>query len=88
MNTMINTRKAAEEVYEAFWDSYLIGDMKTMASFLADDFKVIGSTEGEIFYNKKETMKYYEATADQIAGKTELRNRNKRKECFDGLIVR
>ena len=67
--------KEVLDVYYAYWDSYLKGDMKTMFSFIDDDFNVIGSTLSEVFINKKEVMKYYKATADQIAGKVEFKNR-------------
>ena len=56
------TKKLEKEVmiaYNAYWDSYLKGDIKTMASFMDDDIKVIGSTETEVFYNKKTAMKFY-----------------------------
>jgi len=79
--------KEVRAVYEAYWDSYFNGDMKTMASFIDDDFKVIGSTDGEVFFNKKETMKFYEDTTDQITGKVELRNRNIEEKLVDGLVL-
>ncbi len=84
------TKKLEAEVlkaYNGYWDSYLNGDMKTMASFLDDDIKVIGSTETEVFYNKKTAMKFYSATAGQIAGTAQLRNRNIKIELIDGLVL-
>ncbi|HEX6892664.1 MAG TPA: nuclear transport factor 2 family protein, partial [Chryseolinea sp.] len=56
------------EVYGAFWESYLRGDVKTMGSFLSDDFTLIGTSDGEVFNNKKSAMKYLKATIDQVAG--------------------
>ena len=46
-----------------------------MSSFMDENIRVIGSGQGEVFKNKKETVKYYKATADQVAGKSEMRNR-------------
>jgi len=74
-------------VYHAYWDSYLKGDMETMASFIADEFQVIGTTESEVFLDKQETLQFYEATADQISGKMEFRNRNIRQKLNNGMIT-
>jgi ketosteroid isomerase-like protein len=55
-------------VYQAYWDSYLAGDLKTMGGFLSDDFMLIGTSDGELFNNKKSALKYLKATIDQVAG--------------------
>ena len=84
------TKKLEVEVlkaYNGYWDSYLKGDMKALASFMDDDIKVIGSTETEVFYNKKTAMKFYSATAGQIAGTAQLRNRDIKIELIDGLVL-
>ncbi|HLG31760.1 MAG TPA: nuclear transport factor 2 family protein, partial [Ignavibacteriaceae bacterium] len=87
MKLTIKQEKEVMQVYNALWDSYLKGDMKAMTSFLDDDFKGIGSTEGEVFFNKKEAMRFYKATAAQIAGKAEFRNRSIKMKPIDGLIL-
>ena len=84
------TKKLEAEVmkaYNAYWNSYLKGDMKTMASFLDDDINVIGSTETEVFYNKKAVLKFYKATAGQVAGTAQFRNRDIKIELIDGLVL-
>ena len=71
-------KKQEEEilkVYHAYWDAYLKGDMRVMSSLMDENCQVIGSGQGEFFNNKKEMVKYYKTTADQIAGKAEMRNR-------------
>ncbi|MBK7380181.1 MAG: nuclear transport factor 2 family protein [Ignavibacteriales bacterium] len=73
-------------VYETWWKSYLNGDVKTYDYYLDDDYRFVGSTEAEAFLNRKDTTKFFEATADQLAGKSELRNSVLRGEYFDGLI--
>ena len=73
--------------YQVYWESYLKGDMETMFSLMDDDFKVIGSSEGEVFYNKKEAMAFYGPAADQIAGISEMRNRQIKKDEIDGLAL-
>ena len=76
----------AEAVYYNYWENYLSGDINTMASFIDDDFKVIGSTDTELFSNKKEVLKFYSDTADQIAGKVMMRNRDVKQTSFGNLI--
>jgi ketosteroid isomerase-like protein len=72
------TKKLENEirkVYDTYWDGYMKGDMGAFSVILDEDVKVIGSTEGEVFFNKQEALNFYLPTADQIAGKAELRNR-------------
>ena len=73
-------------VYNTWWKSYLNGDVKTYDYFLDDDYRFVGSTEAEAFLDRKDTTKFFEATADQLAGKSELRNSILKAEYFDGLI--
>lgn len=61
--------------YHAIWDAVLKGDMKTFASYLGDHVTIYGSAEGEIFNTKKAAAKFYEATADEMTGKVDLRKR-------------
>jgi signal transduction histidine kinase/ketosteroid isomerase-like protein len=63
------------KVYHAYWDAYLNGDMKVLASMLDDNIKVFGSAVSEVFNNKAETVRFYKATADQLTGKAQFRNR-------------
>ncbi|HEU4858914.1 MAG TPA: nuclear transport factor 2 family protein, partial [Chitinophagaceae bacterium] len=63
------------KVYKAYWDAYLNGDMKTFAAMLDDDITVFGTAVSEVFNNKKETLRFYKATADQLVGKAQFRNR-------------
>ena len=72
------TKKLEAEIlklYNKYWDAYFKGNMRIMSSLMNEDIHVIGSASGEVFKNKKETVKYYKATADQVAGKVEARNR-------------
>ena len=74
-------------VYHAYWNGYLNGDVNAFAAFLADDVKVIGSTEGEVFFNKKDALRFYQLTAVQVAGKAELRNRIIKAEPAGDLVL-
>src|SRR5436190_5774546 len=75
------------KVYNAYWEAYLRGDIKAMASCLDDNYKVIGSGEGKIFFTKKEAIKYFKMTASQVAGKAEMRNRDIKMETIDELVL-
>ena len=84
------TKKLEAEVrklYKAFWDSYINGDLKTYASLLDADFTFIGSTEAEPLLNKKDSIKFLQATAEQLRGKAEFRNRNINTETADDLVL-
>lgn len=72
------TQKVEAEIlntYHAIWDAVLKGDMKTFATYLDSHVTIYGSAEGEIFNSKKAAAKFYEATADEMTGKVDLRKR-------------
>jgi signal transduction histidine kinase len=60
---------------EDLWNSYFQGEMKTLASYLTDDYRTIGGTEQEVFNNKQEMMDYTLAVVNQWVGNVELRNK-------------
>ena len=70
------TEAAALEAYLSFWEANLSADMVKFASYLVDDFSIIGSANGEEFFNKQDAVAFYTATADEMSGKAQLRNRN------------
>ena len=73
--------------YTAYWDSYIKGDVKTMITLLDDDYNQIGSAESEVFFNKKDAVKFLYETIDQVAGKAEMRNRIIKVEPLDEFIL-
>ena len=75
------------KAYKAYWDAYLKGDMKTFASMLADDLTVFGTAVSEVFNNKKETLRFYKATADQLVGKAQFRSRQINVQAVDNNIL-
>src|SRR6185369_17591569 len=76
------------KVYNEIWDANLRGDIRTFASMLDENCHIIGSAAGEVFKNKKAAVKFYTATADEIAGKAEMRNRKISVTLVDsGVIV-
>jgi hypothetical protein len=75
------------QAYEAWWKSYLTGDVTTYESWLDEDYRFIGSTDNEEFLNRKDTTAFFAATADQIANKVEVRNLNRSIEVVDKDLV-
>jgi len=74
------------QIYDTWWNSYLNGDVKTYDSFLDYDYHFIGSTNAEDYLDRSNTTKFFEATADQLAGKAQLRNRVINIELINELI--
>ena len=74
------------KVYDLWLYSYLNGDVKTYDSFFDNDYRFIGSTNNEEFLNRKDTTKFFRATAKQLAGKAEVRNSRITIETVDGLV--
>ncbi|MFC0775384.1 ATP-binding protein [Terrimonas alba] len=67
--------KEVRQVYLEYWDCYKNGNWKKIASFLDNNIKMIGSTEAEVYNNKKEVIKFFKDTSAEVAGKIEFRNR-------------
>ncbi len=75
------------QVYETWWHSYLNGDVDTYDFYLDDDYHFVGSTNGEEYLDRESTTAFFKATAHQLAGKAELRNRSKTIEELEGGLV-
>lgn len=73
--------------YDTWLTSYLNGDVATYDSYFDDTYHFIGSTNNEEFLTRKDTTKFFKKTAEQLAGKTDLRNETKTIEHFDNLII-
>ena len=78
---------AVLKAYHAYWDSYLRGDMETFASLLHETCHIIGSTAYDVFEDKKSAVKFYTATAEQISGKAEFRNRKINVLSYGGSVM-
>ena len=74
------------KVYDIWLNSYLNGDVKTYDSYLDDEYHFIGSTNNEEFLTRKAATTFFKVTADQLAGRTDLRNTIRTIEYFDGLV--
>ncbi len=76
-----------KDVYEAFWGSLFSVDMKIYTQVLDDDYRLIGTTEVEVFFNKKEAAGFLKKTGEQLAGNIERRNSKIRIEPVDSLVL-
>lgn len=84
------TKKIEKEVlkiYDIWLHSYLNGDVQTYDNYLDDAYHFIGPTNNEEFLSRKDTTQFFAETADQLAGKTKLRNETKTFEQFGELII-
>jgi len=75
------------QAYKVYFDSYINGDVKTVSSLLDENYNQIGSAETEVFFNKEDATKFLHDTIDQVAGKTEMRNRFIRVDPLEDLIL-
>ena len=75
------------QVYNAYWDNYLKGDVEAMIPLLDKNYTQVGSAETEVFFNKKDAVQFLYDTINQVAGKLEMRNRNTRLEPQDTVIL-
>ncbi|NGP77836.1 SnoaL-like domain-containing protein [Balneolaceae bacterium YR4-1] len=73
-------------IYEEWWHSYLNGDVKTYDHYLDEDYRFVGSTVAEDFLNKVDTTQFFDATADQLSGKTQKRNSKLTAQYYDGIV--
>ncbi len=79
--------KAILQVYHAYWDNYLKGDVEAMHPLLADEYTQVGSAEGEVFSNKKDAVQFLYNTIEQVAGKLEMRNRKSILEQRENTVL-
>jgi hypothetical protein len=74
------------KIYDTWMHSYLNGDVDTYNYYLDKDYHFIGSTNNEEFLNRRSTTGFFKKTADQLSGKTEIRNDKKIMETFGNLV--
>ncbi|HEX5654473.1 MAG TPA: nuclear transport factor 2 family protein, partial [Chitinophagaceae bacterium] len=67
--------KEVRKEYIEYWDCYMKGDSRKISRFLDRNIKMMGTTEGEVFNNKKEAVNFFKTTAGEVAGKIAMRNR-------------
>ena len=67
--------KSMMQVYSAYLDNYLKGDVEAIHPLLDNNYTQVGSAESEVFNNKKDAVQFLYDTIDQVSGKLEMRNR-------------
>ncbi|RPA68675.1 hypothetical protein EF405_08855 [Cyclobacteriaceae bacterium YHN15] len=67
-------KKELAQWLEAYWTTYLKGDIETWATFLRDDYRNIGGTKEEIWNSKQEIIDYTNSIMNQMLGTVEIRN--------------
>lgn len=60
---------------DTYWNSYLEGDIETWASYLADEYHNIGTTEEEVWQSKQEIVDYTRSVIQQLQGGAQVRNK-------------
>ncbi len=78
---------AVMRVYDSYFSNYIKGDVKAVAKVLDDDYSQVGSAESEVFFNKKDAVKFLHDTMDQVAGKVQMRNREIRVEPHKEFVL-
>jgi signal transduction histidine kinase len=89
MKSKLAKQQEAEalKAHDLYWKSYINGDTKTLASLLDDHYTQIGSVENEVFFYKKDAVRFVKSTIDQIAGNVQMRNRVTNTESIDEFIL-
>ena len=75
------------QVYDTYWKALFIADIDAYTSVLDQNFKLIGTTETEYFFNRIEAIQFLKDTTDQVVGNIELRNRNINIELLGSLVL-
>jgi signal transduction histidine kinase len=75
------------DVYEAFWGSLFHVDIEVYNEVLDDQYRLIGTTDKEVFFNKKDAASFLKATGEQLAGNIERRNSDIKIETVGNLIL-
>ncbi len=87
MQLTIKLESDVLDVYEAFWGSLLNADIEIYTEVLDVDYRLIGTTEKEVFFNRQEAIRFLEATAVQLAGNLERRKSIINLETIDSLVL-
>ncbi|MDI1324094.1 MAG: nuclear transport factor 2 family protein [Algoriphagus sp.] len=87
MNPTKQQEEEARIAHDLYWESYLKGDVETLASLLDNDYTQIGSVEEEVFFTKKDAVQFVLTTIDQIAGNVQMRNRVTKSGPVDDFIL-
>jgi len=86
MQLKTNIKKDILNHYKKWLDAYLNADVETYNPYFDEVFHFIGSTDNEEFLSREHTTQFFKETADQLAGKCDLRNETYTLEQFGKQI--
>src|SRR5436190_13505402 len=66
--------KEAKDIVDSYWTNYIKGNVDAIALLLDTHYTQVGSADTEVFFNKKDAVKFLSDTIAQVAGKVEMRN--------------
>ncbi len=84
------TAKIKEDIKQTlitYWESYLGGNLDTWASYLADNYHNIGTTEEEIWTSKDQIWAYSKNIQHQLTGGAEFRNRELHYTVYEPYVM-
>jgi len=79
--------KDVRQVYLAYWESYFSGNLRTFASLIDVDYKLIGTSEIEVLNGKQAALQWLKSSVKEIKGKAEFRNRKIKVSTVDELVL-
>jgi hypothetical protein len=71
----IKEEKLVRIEYETYWDIYCKGDIEAVSSTLDENIEMIDNPKDEVAHNKTEGIEFFKGQAEELIGKTEMRNR-------------
>jgi len=80
-------RSEIQDVYDAFMGSLFNIDIEIYSLLLDDNYRLIGTTDKEVFFNKKDAIRFLKETADQLGGNIERRKSKIKIEVIDNLVL-
>jgi hypothetical protein len=80
-------RSEIQDVYDAFMGSLFNVDIEIYSLLLDDNYRLIGTTDKEVFFNKKDAIRFLKETADQLGGNIERRKSKIKIEVIDNLVL-
>ncbi|TDQ17032.1 phospho-acceptor domain-containing protein [Algoriphagus boseongensis] len=75
------------QLMEDYWNSYFEGNLEKWASYIPDHYRNIGTTQEEIWENKKQIVDYTRRIFDQMVGMADFRNKTAQVITYDPHVM-
>lgn len=72
---------------QTYWDTYFEGNLTQWQTYVAEDYKNIGTNEEEVWNSKKEILDYTRKVLDQMIGRADVRNKKVQIIPYDPYIM-